>query len=341
MTTLDIGQQCSSCTLIDFLPFTCPTCSLVFCKSHIQTHPCHAVAGPSRNPPKTFQVIGPGRCERDGCDKPTIEAIGGVGSEHAAGEGIARQVRCNACGGAFCTAHRQQKAHSCSGPKDYTVREDAAAIRKSRAQEVLEKTFPGQAGKTIPKVGPKVDDTRIKPSSPPRLPPSLPPAASAPSPSEPTAESDPGASSGSVRVKTRAEKIYEIHIRKIKSLAKPLDSRQRASDERRFFEWCVDLSGKGLSGWKATGKYDGKAERSWANCDIPLGKVIDLLITQTRTPRGITSDPSNTLGLLCLSALPDQPRAIIRSDLASPVSSIPDGCLVVLVRGFPERDHDA
>ena len=108
-------------------------------------------------------------------------------------------------------------------------------------------------------VGPKKDDTRVRPTSPPRLPPSLQPA---PAP-EPIPQTEK-------KRKTTAEKMYDIHVRKLRSLAKPLDGKQRPIEERRFFEWTVDLEGKGIKGWGESGKYEGKLERAWVHTVSPI-----------------------------------------------------------------------
>jgi len=100
MATLHVGARCGVCPLVDFLPITCPHCSLVYCKDHISTHACveattstyhHPTASSSSFAKKT-------QCDVDKCERPRIEAIGG----YSDGE-IAKQVRCEYCGGAFCT----------------------------------------------------------------------------------------------------------------------------------------------------------------------------------------------------------------------------------------------
>ena len=102
MSLLEVGKACSRCFTIDFLPFTCPSCSLTFCRSHVHSHGCslptttehNAEAGPSSFNRKIT-------CDYTGCSRPRIEAIAGI--EHDEGERIAKQVRCNTCKGAFCT----------------------------------------------------------------------------------------------------------------------------------------------------------------------------------------------------------------------------------------------
>jgi hypothetical protein len=85
MSLLDVGARCAACSLVDFLPFTCPGCSQVFCREHVQGHDCasqpqaEAEAGPSRK--RLRGTCAYGECKEE--------------------EGIAREVRCT-CGGAFC-----------------------------------------------------------------------------------------------------------------------------------------------------------------------------------------------------------------------------------------------
>lgn len=67
------------------------------------------------------------------------------------------------------------------------------------------------------------------------------------------------------KVKTKAEKLYEMHLRKLRSLAKPLDPSQQGSEERerRFFEWGTEQRGQGAEAWEKEGKVEGKLERVW------------------------------------------------------------------------------
>ena len=65
------------------------------------------------------------------------------------------------------------------------------------------------------------------------------------------------------RVKSKEEKVYDMHLRKLRSLAKALDARQKGEGEKRFFEWAVDEMGEGLSRWGTDGKWEGKVERVW------------------------------------------------------------------------------
>ena len=64
--------------------------------------------------------------------------------------------------------------------------------------------------------------------------------------------------------------------------------------------------------------------------DMPVGKMLDLLITKTRTPRPRTEEGS--LSLVCLVALPDQSRRAAVLDLAQSAAEVDEGSLVVLAR---------
>lgn len=97
MSLLDVGAQCYACTLIDFLPFPCPTCSHTFCANHIHGHGCASPDRPAGPSVKRRRGV----CARQACENETIESIGGL-EKGLDGEGIARQVRCPGCAEAFC-----------------------------------------------------------------------------------------------------------------------------------------------------------------------------------------------------------------------------------------------
>jgi len=62
--------------------------------------------------------------------------------------------------------------------------------------------------------------------------------------------------------KSKAEKMYEIELRKLRSLAKPLDPKMQAMGERRFFQWSVGVS-EDIKKWEGRGKVDKKWEKVW------------------------------------------------------------------------------
>jgi len=149
--------------------------------------------------------------------------------------------------------HRAQTSHDCSAPLDFNARHDAAVLRKARAQEVMARTMPEHAGRVVAKPPSGRDDERISP----------------PKPSGPSKKSSVETETAIVpekvetKVKSKAEKVYEIRLRKLRSLANPLDPMQMGGEgrEKRFFELGVDGRGEGLLSWQKEGKL--KVERVW------------------------------------------------------------------------------
>lgn len=66
-------------------------------------------------------------------------------------------------------------------------------------------------------------------------------------------------------MKTKADKLRDIHIRKLRSLAVPLDPKMRLDGERRFFEWSI-VKKEDVGIWQSDGKLRGKLDRVW----VPL-----------------------------------------------------------------------
>jgi hypothetical protein len=62
--------------------------------------------------------------------------------------------------------------------------------------------------------------------------------------------------------KSKAEKMYEIELRKLRSLAKPLHCKMQATGERRFFQWGLGVS-EDVKKWEGGGKIDKKWEKVW------------------------------------------------------------------------------
>ena len=150
--------------------------------------------------------------------------------------------------------HRSQVAHECSAPLDFNERQEAAVQRKSRAQEVLARTMPGFTGRVIPKPPPGRDVQRIQTNDEEVEAVQSPPSGDAATPREtlPT------------KGKSKADKVYEMHLRKLRSLAKPLDGSQKPNGvERRFFECATDEKGDLVKRWEEEGKWEGKLERVW------------------------------------------------------------------------------
>lgn len=106
MSLLAPGTRCSTCTLIDFLPLLCPSCDLPFCSDHIHTHqPCVSLVSTSSRDVAVGKLDrGKKSCEKEGCERETIESVAGVSGRDEE-ERIAREVRCEGCGGSFCTLY--------------------------------------------------------------------------------------------------------------------------------------------------------------------------------------------------------------------------------------------
>ncbi|WVQ79904.1 hypothetical protein IAT38_002004 [Cryptococcus sp. DSM 104549] len=325
MSILSPGTRCTSCPLVDFLPFTCPSCQQAFCRSHIQTHGCTDDAGPSVALGKLDR--GKKRCEVEGCERESIESVAGVNGRQGeeGGDGIAREVRCSGCGGAYCTRHRAQTSHSCTAPLEHNARHDAFLARRAKAREIIAQHFPEQADRVVPKPPPPKDVVRKRPPSPERLPPSLQP--------QPVAAATDGA--GAKKTKTKAEKLWDLHLRKVRSSATRLGIGSTVLDEeRRFFEWGVDLDGVKVKGWQEKGKWEGKLERAWVGLEMPVGKLLDLIIAQAKVARPKSDDSSQALSILCLHSPPDSTPSVTPLELPlSAGKAIPEGAAVVLIRG--------
>lgn len=91
------------------------------------------------------------------------------------------------------------------------------------------------------------------------LPPSVQPAQSASIATPETAQEE---TKMEKKVKSKAEKLWGIHLRKVRSTATRLGGGANIPDtEKIFFEWGIDLTGAKVKTWK--GKWDTKLERAW------------------------------------------------------------------------------
>ncbi|WVQ75823.1 hypothetical protein IAR50_005456 [Cryptococcus sp. DSM 104548] len=327
MSMVTPGTRCSSCTTVDFLPLLCSQCHLPFCQHHIYFHmPCASQTATSS---ETFDAEvgkldrGVGICEVGGCGRESIESIGGFTKETGMDGVIAREVRCPGCGGSFCTTHRAQTSHSCSGPLQHNVRHDAYLARRSQAADLISHNFPGhkERDSVRGKMPVQKDVERLPPKREETLPPSLQPPPDPPQ-EEPALPKE--------KVKTKADKLWDIHIRKVRSSATRLGlGGEVPQEEKRYFEWAVDVKGKGVEGWKKEGKWLGKPIRSWVPLDTPLGKVMDLVITQTKTPR--PSSEAERLALIQLYTPPGGQPTVTSLTLSDPASGVTEGSLIVLL----------
>ncbi|KAJ3808639.1 hypothetical protein EV368DRAFT_43753 [Lentinula lateritia] len=115
---LNVGDCCSICSQIDFLPIECPFCQTKFCKDHILVgaHLC-----PSANRIDSIGSFGKlQRCALDGCKNPSLNAS----------SSLSNLPTCTACQGSFCAEHREPASHNCSqeGVSEPTKNESARAL---------------------------------------------------------------------------------------------------------------------------------------------------------------------------------------------------------------------
>jgi hypothetical protein len=111
---------------------------------------------------------------------------------------------------------------------------------------------------------------KIKPKSPERLPPSLQPT---PAPPIPILVAEG-------KTKSKAEKMQEIELRKLRSLAQPLDPKMRSDGERRFFQWTLGNRDEVENWKKGEMMAKGKMNKVWVpsvcpflSCPVHLDRV--------------------------------------------------------------------
>jgi hypothetical protein len=206
--------------------------------------------------------------------------------------------------------HRAQVDHDCTAPLAHLTEQDAAASRRLRAQEILKANFSDTKSRIIGPIPVQKDIERKRPISPPRLPPSLLP----PETRKVEERAVPK------RVKTKDEKIWDIHLRKIRSLAKPLDGRDGGdSRSKRFFEWGVDETGGGIEVWLNAGKLEVKTEKVWVYTvryvavfflawrlkeqETPIGKILDMLIVKSKISRPVTLEDTKHVSRIAFELL--------------------------------------
>ncbi|ORX47200.1 hypothetical protein DM01DRAFT_1339214 [Hesseltinella vesiculosa] len=132
MELLDIGKHCTfnGCAQLDFLPYTCFHCKMIFCQEHfkLDDHQC-----PGRNDP-SLDVRVP-TCPI--CDQPVPGArsedpnirvnrhIQNNCAQESKPSNLCKQkackakllvpMTCPACGDHFCVKHRLEQDHQCQG----------------------------------------------------------------------------------------------------------------------------------------------------------------------------------------------------------------------------------
>ncbi|RXK40894.1 hypothetical protein M231_01742 [Tremella mesenterica] len=269
---------------------------------------------------------------------PRAQAVAGVEDD----EGVGKEVRCEGCGVAFCVCHRQQDQHSCPAPSSHTARERATQERKERAQQILQLHFPGTTSKPRPTLPPQkdvdikrklpsttVDQTVTSSSS------SSSSASKLHEPRDVSVEDKEGVKV--VKTTTKAEKIHQLRLRKLRSLAEPLE-RPKGVEKMRYFEWCLCTDHGKVKSWLYTGKWEGEVQRGAIACDTSCGRLLDLLISKTKVKRPTDPlDTSSTWGLMSLVSPLDGERTMKRISLSkSAGGEIEEGTLLILLRGaFP------
>lgn len=90
---LNVGNRCTVCSQIDFLPISCPACKQTLCKDHIQAedHSCPA-SKPYDLSESSTKIQ---RCVLDGCRNPSLNAYGSLSGKPT----------CTSCQGSFCVEY--------------------------------------------------------------------------------------------------------------------------------------------------------------------------------------------------------------------------------------------
>ncbi|WVO14803.1 hypothetical protein L204_102442 [Cryptococcus depauperatus] len=314
MSLLAPGAKCAACPLVDFLPLECSSCGLLFCSSHVHAHdPCSSSVTSSKKPGKLERGVS--MCELKGCRNESIQSIAGVTGEDD-GKRIARGVNCLGCGGVFCATHRAQTSHSCSSPLIHNARHDAFLDRRTKAQELISKQFPGHRDlpeRRLPQQRDVVKMPKLEGRSQPE-----------PLPAKSDSLEEPR------KTKTKAEKLWDIHLRKVKSTATSLGhGNEIPLEDKKFFEWDVDLDGEKVKRWQGTGKWDGKLRRAWVENDTPVGKMADLIIAQAKVPRPV----GQRFSILQLYQKPGGPPTCLSLTLSHTAGqTITEGASLILVK---------
>jgi len=238
------------------------------------------------------------------------------------------------------------------------ARQDAFLDRKAKAQKIIAEKFPTiSKSRIINPLPPQKDVIKSRPKSPERLPPSLQPT--------PLSSAPPASVQG--KTKSKAEKMYEIELRKLRSLAQPLEAKMRSDGERRFFQWSLG-SREEVEQWRK-GQMLGKEKKMnkvWVPAvsrvldehlpssradekTTPVGKILDLMMTQSKIPRSISQDSSQvcpfppsyfaklipqTYSIVCLRDNPSGWRSVVRIKNELPASELVEGSSVFLVKGW-------
>ncbi|KAI9144868.1 hypothetical protein BKA69DRAFT_1051814 [Paraphysoderma sedebokerense] len=116
-----VGNHCSlsDCNILDFLPFSCPSCRLIYCQNHRlpDAHACSRKYDSNEKPdidPSKVKIP----CELQGCNVTELLA-----------------TFCGNCQKHYCVKHRHGQDHNC----DTSAQAIGQAERQKRIQEVIQK----------------------------------------------------------------------------------------------------------------------------------------------------------------------------------------------------------
>ncbi|KAE9389748.1 hypothetical protein BT96DRAFT_1002950 [Gymnopus androsaceus JB14] len=144
---LNVGNRCSVCSQIDFLPIPCPSCQSTFCKDHIRAedHSCPAAKRSDLSESSTKLQ----KCALDGCKNPSLNAYGSLSGKPT----------CTSCQGSFCVEHREPSLHNCS-PTETSLPTKNETARALLAKNFSDATRPNASVKR--RIGkPPTDPTKL------------------------------------------------------------------------------------------------------------------------------------------------------------------------------------
>ena len=106
MAELNIGQHCTlaACKQLDFLPFECDLCGMVFCKNHAayDAHSCSKYDSAAVRDKKQSDCTSVSyACSVSGCNSRELV-----------------EIKCDLCGNCYCLAHRHYDDHKCPSVPD-------------------------------------------------------------------------------------------------------------------------------------------------------------------------------------------------------------------------------
>nr|XP_019008317.1 uncharacterized protein I206_06874 [Kwoniella pini CBS 10737]OCF47098.1 hypothetical protein I206_06874 [Kwoniella pini CBS 10737] len=316
MSILTPGSKCTLCNLIDFLPFTCTLCKLIYCKEHIQSplHKClestsEATTSSSSNLKPGKLNRGKIKCNLKECQNESIESLSGYIEELRSNNDIAKKINCEGCLKSFCIKHRSQISHSCSKPLIENSRYDSFLKRQLKAKEIINKQFPEFKNRIIPKPPPSKDIIKKELKS------NKLPSTSSSSVVELDKLNSENTISNKIinneisktmimtktKTKTKDDKLWDINLKKLRMTSESLINKEIKIDNSlkiTFFEWIIDIEQNKLNKLNfKNGKWllennqsNLKFNKNWINSEIPIGKLFDLLIEKGKIKRSLNKD---------------------------------------------------